>query len=402
MFQIKLLTRNAIVILFSFSGLVVSFNSYSVTAQTETVAPLAIPENDPLLPPESVNRELSPLERKRIRTEIDVLEIDANTQLELGKTESAFSLWFRQLRLYRAIALETEIAALARVGEIAWQNNRGAELRVITQRLDSIYQEQKIADGLSADLLQDLATAYQKTRNIDKAIATYNDLLAMARQANNLPLKKTYLETLGELYLSKFSYSEAAIVYEDLLQINEEQSSQTATENYLLNLITIYDYAEDLDKAIAKKEQLINYYQTLENSEQIGKLKISLADDYQTLNKTDLAIKSYQEAIEISQSLQQIALTSEALQKLSDLYQQQDNYSLAITAYQRLLDIEAQAYNSYGVMNSYESLGKLYLRLKDYDKALIAFSQGLEVAQSLDYQVSYFYDLIERVKEEKE
>lgn len=401
MFEIKLLARNAIIILFSFSGLVVGFDSYLAVAQTETPAPLSIPQSDPLLPPDDIDRELSPLERKRIKAEINALEIDANTQLELGKIEPAFILWFRQLRLYRAIGLGTEIAALGRVGEIAWQNNRGAALRVITQRLNDIYSEQKIADNLSSDLLQDLGTAYQKTRNIDRAIATYNDLLVMARQANNLPLEKTYLETLGELYLSKFNYLEAATVYEDLLLINEEQSDETATENYLLNLITVYNYTENLDKAIAKKEQLINYYQITENREQIGKLKISLADDYQTLQETDLAIKSYQEAIKISQSLQQIALTSEALQKLSNLYQQQDKYSLAITTYQRLLDIETQAYNSYGVMSSYESLGKLYLKLEDYDKALVAFSQGLEVAQSLDYQVDYFSDLIERVKEER-
>ena len=65
MSPIKLLTRNLVIILFSFSGLVV-FNSDSAIAQTEVIEPLAIPQNDPLLPPSNLERELSPLEKKRI------------------------------------------------------------------------------------------------------------------------------------------------------------------------------------------------------------------------------------------------------------------------------------------------------------------------------------------------
>ena len=402
MFQIRLLTRNLIVVLLSLSGLAITGDFAWAIETDEATVPLAIPQNDPLLPPEDVERELSPLEKKRIRAEINTLEIDASTQLELGKSDSAFALWFRQLRLYRAINLATEIAALGRVGEIAWQNNYGAELKVITERLNEIYQEAQANDSLDPDLLKNLGASYQQTRNLDTAIAVYGDLLQLSRTEANLQPEQTYLATLGELYLDKFDYSQAAIIYQDLLSLAQAEADPILIEQYLLKLSKIYDYTQQLEQAISTKTQLINYYQDTANESSIVKLKIAVGNDYLALDQTDLAIKSYREAIAIGQSTGQIASTSEALQKLSKLYQQQEEYNSAIAAYQQLLNIELQAYNSYGVMNSYDSLGQLYLKLEDYDRALIAFSQGLEVAQSLDYQISYFANLIDQVRQKIE
>lgn len=398
MFQIKLLTRNLVIILFSCSGIVVNINSYSVLAQTEASEPLAIPQNDPLLPPNNINRELSPLEKKRIKTEIETLEIEANSQLQQGQQKEAFTIWFRQLRLYRAISLSEEIIALGRVGEIAWQNNRGQELKVITQRLDSIYQEQKTNNNVTAKLLNILGTSAQQTRSLDKAIAIYNTLLTQARQGDNIQLEQQYLETIGKLYLDKFDYSQAANIYEELLTLNSGDITTTATEEYLSNLIDIYRYNKQPQKEIIVKKQLIDYYQAQEDNQKIAKLKVSLGDDYQTLGEIELAIQAYQEAIILGQSFQQIALTSETLTKLGRLYQRQEQYLLAIATYQQLLNVEKRAYNSYGVMNAYDRLGRLYLILENYEQAFTAFTQGLEIAQSLNYQVGYFTDLINQVE----
>jgi tetratricopeptide (TPR) repeat protein len=397
MFPIKLLTRNLVIILFSFSGLVV-FNRDSAIAQTEVIEPLAIPQNDPLLPPSNLERELSPLEEKRIRAEIAALEIEANNRLAQGQPEEAFELWFRQLRLYRAIDPLAEITALGRVGEIAWQANRKEELKVITNRLNELYPEEETENNFTTEFLSALGTSYQQVRNLDSAIAIYLTLLDRSRQANENQLKIKYLETLGELYLDKFDYPQAAIIYEKLLALSDEELAEVSPENYLSQLIKIYDYTKEPEQGIKVKEQLLDYYTAQENTEPIVDILIALGDDYQSLDRVELAIQAYQEAVIFGQLLQQLASISESLTKLANLYQEQKQYSLAIQTYNKLLDVEIRAYNSYGVMNSYDRLGQIYLLIEDYDRALSVFTEGLKIAQSLDVRVSYFTELIDRVK----
>jgi tetratricopeptide (TPR) repeat protein len=397
MSPIKLLTRNLVIVLFSFSGLVV-FNRDSAIAQTEVIEPLAIPQNDPLLPPSNLERELSPLEEKRIRAEIAALEIEANNRLAQGQPEEAFELWFRQLRLYRAIDPLAEITALGRVGEIAWQANRKEELKVITNRLNELYPEEETENNFTTEFLSALGTSYQQVRNLDSAIAIYLTLLDRSRQANENQLKIKYLETLGELYLDKFDYPQAAIIYEKLLALSDEELAEVSPENYLSQLIKIYDYTKEPEQGIKVKEQLLDYYTAQENTEPIVDILIALGDDYQSLDRVELAIQAYQEAVIFGQLLQQLASISESLTKLANLYQEQKQYSLAIQTYNKLLDVEIRAYNSYGVMNSYDRLGQIYLLIEDYDRALSVFTEGLKIAQSLDVRVSYFTELIDRVK----
>lgn len=400
MFKIKLLAGNLAIILLSVSGLVVDYNYDSVLAQTETFDPLITPQKDPLLPPSNLERELSPLEKKRIKIEIAALEVEANNQLEQGNQKQAFKLWFRQLRLYRAINPLQEIIALGKVGQIAWQANQRPELKVITRRLNIIDEDLKAEKKFPTELLIALGTSYQQVRDLNSAIAIYHTLLTQVRQENNLQLKQQYLETLGKLYLNKFDYSQAAIIYQKLVTFVKidlvEQPEKL--KNYLSKLIKIYNYTKQPKQAILVKEELVDYYLSQGQNNQIASIKIALGDDYQSLDKIELAVKSYQEAVTLGQSWQQIALVTEALQKLGDLYQKQEQYALAIETYQNLINAEMLAYNYYGVMNGYDRLGQLYYNLKDYNQALMVLTQGLNIAQSINYQVSYFTDFINKVK----
>ena len=393
MLKLEILTGLLIFLLYSYSEAKIGSNS-NAFARTNPSESLVIPTSDPLLPPSSIERSLSSFEKKRIREKIKNLELQANQKLREGQVKEAFKLWFRQLRLYRAIDFTTEIIALGKVGETAWQNNRGNELKVITQRLKDIYREQQTNNFTDAKALKELAIAWQKSRNINNAIAVYQILLERAYKEDNLQLEKKYLVTLGKLYLSKFDYTRAATIYEDLLSGDRYKITSENREVYLSKLISIYGYTKQPELAIVTKKKLIDRYIAAGKNYLVGKIKLSLAKDYQSLENRELAIVAYKEAVDIGQSLQQLALTSEALESLGSLYQQQEQYSLALETYQRLLELERKADNSYGVMNGYKQLGQLYLILEEYQQASIAFNRGLEIARLLDYQIGEFTSLI--------
>ena len=91
---------------------------------------------DPLFPDRT--RRLGELGREELRLTLDALSTEANQLLVQKKADDAFKLWFRELRLRRILGDREEIFALARIGEIAWQNNRTRDLRDITERLQKI------------------------------------------------------------------------------------------------------------------------------------------------------------------------------------------------------------------------------------------------------------------------
>lgn len=371
--------------------------------------PVAIPENDPLLVPAKVNRDLSPLEKKRVKTEIVKLEKQAQDKLSQGDRRGAFLLWFRQLRLYRAVDLNAEIKALGKVGEIAWQNNLSSELKVINQRLDEIaLQLPKKSDQdlnkQNLDNLISLGKAYQQVRDLNQAIATFKQLLTQARQLDDIALEQKYLNVLGKLYLGKFAYREAASVYQELLNLAQLQTNTDSAQsseqiaNYYWQLSQIYNQLQQPEQAIPVKQELIEYYIQRKQTDRLGKIQISLGNDYQAIKNFPLAIANYSEAAKFGKSSSQLALTSEALSKLINLYRQTEQYDLAIKTTQELITTERQANNSYGVLTSYEQLGKIYLQLENYPQALSTFTQALDLAHSLNYQVDYFTDLVDNLQ----
>lgn len=378
----------------------VTINQKIVIAQTDIFDPLATPQEDPLLPPLDVQRELTALEKRRVQNAIIEINQEATEQLAQRNLDAAFTLWFRELRLQRAIGLKEEIADLGRIGAIAWQENRGVELRFIANRLEVIEQDAIAAENSDLELFINLANAYQQVRYLDRAVNIYEQVLTAIRQQNNAELEAELLVTLGELYMAKFDYVQAGIVYEELLSI-AQQDNNSETEQptiYLLKLVDIYDSSNQPAKAIAIKEQLVEKYVEQEQPEQIASLKISLAEDYQAINEIELASEAYQEAFILAEYLQQIALANEALEKLAMLYQANNQLTLATQSYLQLFEIHEQANNAYALLEICDRLGELYLLQNDSDQALNYYGRGLEIAQSLNYRIDYFQTQVNEVR----
>ena len=372
------------------------------TAQTNNTNSLEIPLDDPLLPSPKINRDLSPLEIRRIKQEVTKINQEATAELARGNQELAFQLWFRELRLQRALGREAEVIALGRIGNIAWQQNRGLELREIAERLITIEQKAQTENNLNNEFLNAIGVAYKQIKYLDQAINIYKIILEEARQQNDLVAEQNNLELLGKLYLAKFDYLSAALIYEDLLTLVENnlarEENSERIETYLLELVEIYHRLEQPEAAIKSQKQLIDQYITEGRINSVATLKIAVGNDYQNLQQPQLASQYYQEAYTLAQSLQQVALAADALTQLAILYKQENQLQLAISTYQQLIDTEQKADNFYGLMNAYDNLGNIYLEIEDYSQALVSFEAGLAIAESLNYRIDYFVNKIQQVK----
>ena len=368
-------------------------------------SPLEINIPDPLLPNIANKRELTPVELQKLRTDLDALNQEAQKILQGEDNKKAFEIWNRELRLRRFLGLLAEVEALSRVGEISVNENEREEVQYISQRLQVIQSDMLKQKSTDLQLWKSLANAYQKLRLYKLAISAYEQILILVKQQQDSFAEIETLKNIGELNLSWFDYNQAANVYQKLLNLAINQGDKTNELVYLQQLAYIYTQGKQYQPAIDILNKLVEISTNEQNLTQIPTWKLAIAANYEFLAKENpnfrqQAFDNYQEAYTIAWKLEQYARAGEALNKLIALYRSQKQITAALETSQILIETETLANNFYGLMSAYDQIGNLYLEQREYAKALTAFEKGLEIAQELKYQESYFTKQIERLKTE--
>ncbi|MEG3925116.1 tetratricopeptide repeat protein [Microcoleus sp. T3_D1] len=384
--------------------------------------PLEITTPDPLSP---ASESLSSTQRDELTAALEELNLEAATKLQAGDGAGAFEIWFRELRLRRYLGPAAEIAALSRVGSVAWSNGKNLELQLITKRLQAIQKEVKSQVPLNTELLPAFAAAFQQVRAKGPTVEVYQEILENARQNQDILAEGQILKAIGLIHINWLSYDKAASVYEELATLIQENRALFAANSAVQNsavvagngappqpvtpptevdtlrqLAYVYQQSKQPLKAIAAREKLSSVYLNLQNPSAIPPLKIAIASDYQTIGQINLAAQYYQEAYNLAVPIQQYAQASEALDKLALLYRSQKQWEPTLRIYQMQLLLEERAYNFYGLMNTYDNIGQVYQEMKAYDKALESYQKGLEVAKRLGHRQEYFAKKIQKVNKQ--
>jgi tetratricopeptide (TPR) repeat protein len=367
--------------------------------------PLEITITDPLLTNLPDKRQLTLTELQKLKTDLDGLNQEAQITLQGGDKKKAFEVWNRELRLRRYVGTLSELEALSRVGEIAGNQNEREEVQYISQRLQVIQRE--IAKQKSADLQlwKSLGKAYEKIRLPKLGILAYEQVLILVKQQKDLSGEIETLNNIGELHLSWFDYPQAANIYQKLLALAINQGDKTNELGYLQQLAYIYTRGKQTQSAIDILNKLAQVYTREQNLDKIPALKLAIAANYESLaqenpNLKQLAFDNYQAAYTTAWQLEQYARASEALEKLIAFYRSQKQVDSALQTSKILIQTQTLANNFYGLMSAYDQVGNIYLERREYAQALTAFQKGLEIAQQLKYQESYFTKQIEKLKTE--
>lgn len=371
-----------------------------VLAQEESYPPNPLNtevDSDPLIPELLVDRPLSPQELRVFKSGVNQLSRQGEAALSRGNTEEAFDIWIREVRLRRLLGPYEEVAALKRVGSVAWSERQTTEVRIISQRLLEIEIETQTQDPVDYKLLLEIADAYRAMRSRQLAVDLYDSILTNARATDDAPTEKLALVALADLHLSWFDYPNAAIAYEDLLALARSKGDKVAEVDALTQLAHIYTEGNQPEDAIAIRTELIDWYKKRQEFDQIPVLKIANGDDYVEINRPDLAAPSYQEAFAVARSVQYFGYAAEALTKLAALYQSLDRPDDALVVYQLLVDVEQQSYNYYGLMNAYDWMGQLHQQRGARNQALLAYRQGLDIARQLDFRIDYFRSQVNQI-----
>ena len=368
--------------------------------------PLEITINDPILPNLPNKRELTATELQKLRTDLDGLNQEAQITIQREDKKKAFEIWNRELRLRRFLGTLSEVEALSRVGEIAWNQNEREEVRYISKRLQVIQSEMEKQKNTDLQLWKSLGTAYQKIRIPKLGVLVYEQILILVKAQKDVSMEIETLKNIGELHLSWFDYSQAANTYQKLLNLAINQGDKNNKLEYLEQLTYIYAQAKQPQAAIDILNQLVQIYTNQQNLNQIPALKLAIATNYESLAKENTNLKqqafdNYQEAYTSAWQLEQYARAGEALEKLIAFYRSEKQIDAALQTGKILIETQTLANNFYGLMLAYDEIGNLYLERQEYAQALTAFEKGLAMAKQLKYQEAYFTQQIEKLKTEQ-
>ncbi len=382
------------------------FNALNVQAQPENSAPPLLPPNplevlipDPLVPnPPKKNQSLTPEQLRELEFALNVLNAEALAELAAGNRVEAFTIWYRELRLWRYFGPLPEVRALTRVGATAWEQQEITALQSIDARLKVIYQEYCIGPQIcELPLLQGLVAGFETVRSRDLAITVYQQLLTNARDRNDPSAEETILTNMARLYLEKLDYINAATPYQGLLSFAVQRSDRLQELSYLEQLAFIYTQANNSEGAIATRQQLVNHYSNPQDIRKIPQLQLAIATDYERLGQLQPAVASYEQAYTLAWTQQQFYIASDALERLASLYTTLNQFDAALEVYEALLIVERRAYNLYGIMDTYDRIGQIYRQQNANSEAIQAFQNGLDIARQLKYQEAYFTEQIDRL-----
>jgi tetratricopeptide (TPR) repeat protein len=365
-------------------------------------SPLEKMAPDPLLLFLGNKQQLTSEQLRKLEPELEQLNQAAAAKLKAGDQVAAFDIWNRELRLRRLFGSLAEVQALSRVGAIAFNQNNRAQILHITQRLQAIQKQALSQKSVDLPLLRSLGEAYQNVRSPKLAIEVYNQVLATVRQQKNAAAIVDTLKTIGEVHLSWFDYPEAAATYQELLSLASSRGDRLNEVAYLQQLAYIYEQAKEYQQSANILGKLAEVYVSQNNTTLLPKVKLAIASNYQSLAKENPsllpeAFKNYQEAYTTAWQLEQYVNAGEALQQLIALYRSQGQIDEALQTSQILVEAQARAANFYGMMQAYDQIGQIYQERQQYPQALAAFQKGLELAQQLKYDETYFTQQIDKL-----
>lgn len=355
--------------------------------------PLEADPRDPLLPTTVVDRPLSPLELYTIELALFEMDAQARELLLADQPDAAFELWMREVQLRRLFGLEAELEALTRISQQAWNAQRSQEVRLLSVRLERIWEAEKATADL--ERVEKIAVIAQTLRMRDTSTEIYQQLIEMT--AADPAVQKEWVVVLAGHYLQWFDFDNAAQLYTQLAASAKVEGNTLEQTQYLKDLIYSYQEAKNYAQALPAQTELLRLYRATGQNDREPPLEIDMARNFRALDIYPQALEYYNLAYVTAQSLQLYGHVSTVLKDLGDLYAEQGLNNEALTMYNLLVRAEQQAYNQHGILEAYDRLGQLYLRIGDTENALIAFRAGVAFAESLQYREAYFRGEVARL-----
>lgn len=238
-------------------------------------------------------------------------------------------------------------------------------------------------EGLALDTL---GWCYAEIDELNRAVTYHNEALAIAKDTENLRLQCRALNNLGWAHVGLGDITRGIAFHQEALAIARELG-----DSYEEGVITRY-----LARATAEQkeiQQAIDLYETgLMIFRDIGSKRDqwsildSLGDIYKDQGEILRAIEYYEHGLEVARQDNDLAAQSTALNNLGRAYYAQSDYQRALDFHSQDLELCRKLDNRRREATVFENLGDCYWKIEDYPRALEHYLKRLRLQRQLNNQ----------------
>jgi tetratricopeptide (TPR) repeat protein len=228
-----------------------------------------------------------------------------------------------------------------------------------------------------------LGDCYRSLGDYRKAIAYYEQALAIDDETGDRKGKGYRLGALGAAYNSLGDYRKAFAYYEQALAIADEIGDRKVKGYRLGGLGDSYYGLGDYQKAIANFEQALAIDDEIGDRKGKGYRLGALGTAYNSLGDYRKAIAYYEQALAIADEIGDRKGKRDRLGRLGYAYNSLGDYRKAIAYFEQSLAIYEEIPNKPGKVYVLGALGNAYNSLGDYRKATTYYEQALAIVQEI-------------------
>ncbi|MBK8874750.1 MAG: tetratricopeptide repeat protein [Bacteroidetes bacterium] len=325
---------------------------------------------------------------------------------DLMQSEEFFE---KALNLAKNAQFSTGIGeCLLELGNI--QNEKGNTRQALSLLHEATALYERIAAPLRAcESEQAISDICFRIGNYQEALESQLKALNFARHSENISLKGSIYNRLGEIYKALTDYNKAIENHELALRIFDESGNESMVSitNYYIG--NCYNWADNLDKSYEYLDRSLTQADSLSNPELQVKPTGSLAILFTKLKEYDKSLDYFFKAIDYVNITGNVILKADLLKSLGNLYIETGEYTKAISILNESLQIAETLKVKYPKNLIHRFLADAYEKAGDYRNALTHYKNFNSLSGELMNEevvlktkgIQLRYDLEETLKEKE-
>jgi tetratricopeptide (TPR) repeat protein len=285
------------------------------------------------------------------------------------------------------------LAYFTQAGDAAARAYANQEAADLYQRAIQLTGGEAIEDGPCQYLYSQYGRMLEHLGRHDEALATYQQLEAMARRHHNRPMELQALilrATIHSAPTARYDIGQAQALAEQALVLARELNDEAAEAKILWNLILANKFIGNWPQVLAYAEQAIAIARRLNLREQLAYLLNDAYPAYLASGQIKQAIGIINEAVALWRQLENLPMLADGLSSTAYLQNTLGDYEQAMAMAQEAYQLSLMTGNIWGQSYSLSQMGTVRLTWGQIGQAI----RDLEQAAALGEQAGFAVALI--------
>jgi CheY-like chemotaxis protein len=245
--------------------------------------------------------------------------------------------------------------------------------------LDSLSKAvEKLSGQPRVTALNVLSSSWMTEGNADKAKASANEALTLAKKLDDVKGQALALDNLGAVFQMKLDYTRAMESYVEALKIRDKSGDKPGQALSRNHIGRIFFLMEDYTQAEENLVKALDIWKEINQPAGAAQANEYLADVFLAKKIYGKAQEHYRLAFELKLSTKDMTGASEIATHIGKISSDLGDYDSAITYYKTSLDLHRELNNISQIATDHSHIAEVLLAQEDYEGAMENNQQALD------------------------